>query len=142
MDGMYFGSSKKPECAVIYARRDPDVDLPGIEEIRETVCRNYCEKAGIPVLLTVRVCCGSEDSLALLRRLLRSLPPEVDAILTDEFLAYSRDLRELGLVGLLFQCRKIRLCSLDVPGNLIWSLNVLTERDRLEAPARYLEAIR
>ena len=126
---MYYLPPKRPKQVVLYIRSDPDYiyDLPAVDQ--ERICRRYCAENGYPILRTVRVQCSSEDSLSLLRYLVRSLPESVDSLLAARFYNYSRQIPELSKLCLVFQCRKTWVYSLDVVGPLYKQLNVSKAED-------------
>ena len=138
---MYFREPHNPKCAVIFARQDPEINNLNTVDTQEAICRRYCNDNRIPVLRSVRIRCGSQEALELLRYLLRTLPPEVDTVFAYNATTYSILLRELGLLCLQFQCRKTWLCSLDITGRMYQEFHMITPEDMREANQRYLEAI-
>ncbi len=139
---MRFHIPKKLKLAVIYARKDPTQYDSLNAERQEAICRDYCANAGIRVLRSIRVCCGSADSLKLLQSLLQTLPPEVDTLLAVRFSDFAIYAPDLGRLCLCFQCRNITVQSLDNPGPLYQHLPCLRPEDFTMAEARYMELMR
>ncbi len=132
---------RKPSLAVIYTRTGSDLPAGLTAEQQESVCRRYCEANGIPISHTVRVHCESEESLEVLRYLLRVLPKEVDAMYSHQFLIYTRQLKELGQLCLMYQCRPTWVYSMDLVQPISKMLYTITPEDYLLTDQRYLELI-
>lgn len=138
---MRFTPPKKLKSAVIFVRTGSDLPESLTAEFQESICRKYCGDNGIPVSHTVRVCCESEESLDVLRYLLRTLPEEIDALFAVQFMIYSRELKELGQLCLMFQCRPTWVYSLDLVQPLSKMLPTITPEDYLLTDQRYAELI-
>lgn len=136
---MFYNPPGKPRLAVLYIRTDPEAESALDADIQEASCRRYCRDNRIPVSHSVRVCCDAAESLALMRELLRSLPPEVDTLFAARFYCYSDILPELGALCLVYQCKPIWIYSLDVTGLLYKSIVTLKSEDFTLADQRYLE---
>ncbi len=138
---MRFTPPKNPKSAVIFVRTGSDLPESLTADRQESICRRYCRDNGIPVSHTVRVCCESEDSLDVLRYLIRTLPSEVDALFAVQFMIYSRELKELGQLCLMFQCRPTWVYSLDLVQPISKVLPTITPDDYLLTDQRYEELI-
>ena len=138
---MRFLAPRKPKLAVIYSRTGSDVPISYTAELQERQCRNYCVSNSIPVSHTFRVNCESEESLEVLRYLLRTLPEEVDTIFAAQFFLYSRQLPELGKLCLMYQCHPAWVYSLDLVLPISKALPILRSEDFELADQRYLELV-
>ena len=132
---------KKPKLAVIYSRSGSDVPVSCTAEQQELLCRSYCERNLIPILFTLRVQCESAESLEVLRYLLRTLPEDVDTIFAAQFFIYSRDVRELGKLCLMFQCHPAWVYSLDLVQPISKMLPTILPEDHQLADQRYLDLL-
>ena len=130
---------RKPKLAVIYCRTGSDVPKICTAEQQELLCRSYCQTNSIPVSHTLRVCCESDYSLTVLRALLRTLPEPVDTIFATQFFIYSRDLRELGKLCLMYQCHPAWVYSLDLVQPISKVLPTILPQDHQLADQRYQE---
>lgn len=134
---MFVTPPKKPKLAVIYVRTGPGIPASMDEDLQESCCRAFCAERAIPVSHSVRVRCGPEESLELLKVLLRRLPAEVDTLIAMRFFCYSTLLSELGRLCLAFQCRPTWLFSFDIVGPIQNAFHTLTEEDLALADQRY-----
>lgn len=121
----------------IYVRSDPDDEtlLPAADQ--EFLCKRYCTDNQLPIVTYIRVSCDARESLEKLKRLLKTLPDEVDTIFAARFNCYSIYLRELGLICMQFQCRNAWVYSLDVIGPLYRMLNVIRPEDYVQIDEIY-----
>lgn len=136
---MYVNPPKKPKLAVIYVREGPQIRQSLSAEVQEEMCRDYCAFRNIPVSHSVRVRCDSEESIEVLKYLLRTLPKQVDTLIATDFFCYSFLIPELGSLCYVFQCRPTWLFSLDVIGPVQNSFPTITAQDITEADQRYIE---
>lgn len=132
---------RRPKRCVIYSRTGSDVPAVLTAELQERVCRSYCAQNSIPISHTVRINCESEESLDVLRYVLRTLPKNVDSVFAAQFFLYSRDLPELGKLCLLFQCHPAWVYSLDLVEPISKVLPMLLPADYDLADQRYLELV-
>ena len=139
---MRYTPPKKPKLAVLYIRTGSDIPASLTANMQESICRRYCGDNGIPISHSVRVCCESEESLDVLRYLIRTLPKEVDTLFSVQFMIYSRQLRELGQLCLMYQCRPTWVYSLDLVQPISKMLPTVTPEDYLLTDQRYLELIK
>ena len=138
---MHYIPPKRPKLAVIFTRTGSDVPASLTAEAQERLCRNYCEANSIPISHTVRAHCGSDDSLNVLRGLLRTLPKDVDTVFAAQFFIYSRDLPELGRLCLMYQCHPAWVYSLDLVQPISKMLPTILPEDHLLADQRYRELV-
>lgn len=138
---MYYIPPRVPKLAVIFVREGDDLNEYPTAELQEENCRRYCRDNGFRVSHSVRVRCGPEESLEVLRYLLRTLPPEVDAIFAARFYHYSTLIPELGRLSLVFQCRRTWVYSLDIVGVMYKAFNTITGQDYDRVDQYYQELI-
>lgn len=138
---MRFTPPRRLSQAVIFVRTGSDLPASFSPELQEAVCRRYCTDNEIPISHTVRVCCESEESLDVLRYLLRTLPKEVDSIFAMQFMVYSRQLKELGQLCLMYQCHPAWVYSLDLVQPIYKMLPTITPEDYLLTDQRYLDLL-
>ena len=136
----YFPSSFR-KLAVIYVREGENVPPVMTADTQETSCRDYCKTHRIPVSHSVRVSCGVEESLDVLKMLLRTLPKEVDTIIAMRFFCYSVQLQDLNRLCLAFRCRQTQLYSLELMGPIHSSFRYLLEYDDENAERYYSEML-
>lgn len=141
MKTMRYLPPRKPKLAVIYCRTGPDVPASLTAEAQEQICRRYCNDNFIPISHTVHAKCGSEESLDVLRRLLRTLPQDIDTVFAVQFFIYSRDLRELGKLCLMYQCHPAWVYSLDLVQPISKMLPTILPEDHMLADQRYQELL-
>lgn len=132
---------RRSKLAVIYSRTGSDVPASYTADQQELLCRRYCDTNCIPVSHTIRVQCESDESLEVLRWLLRNLPEEVDTVFAAQFFIYSRDLRELGKLCLLYQCHPAWVYSLDLVQPISKMLPTILPEDHQLADQRYRELL-
>lgn len=132
---------RRPKLAVIFARTGTDVPLSYTAEDQVLLCRRYCDSNFIPISHTLQVQCESDESLDVLRWLLRNLPEEVDTVFAAQFYIYSRDLRELGKLCLLYQCHPAWVYSLDLVQPISKMLPTILPEDHALADQRYHELL-
>ena len=132
---------RRPKLAVIYSRTGSDIPESCTAEQQELLCRRYCQTNQIPISHTLRVRCESEESLEVLKYLLRTLPEEVDTVFATQFFHYSRQLRELGKLCLLFQCHPAWVYSLDLVQPISKMLPTILPEDHDLADQRYRELL-
>lgn len=134
---MFYRPPKKPRLAVVFTRDDPEHPDPMSAELQEERCLQYCSSVGLPVSHTVRARCSSEESLELMRLLLRSMPGEVDSLFAARFSDYSYLAPQLARLCLLFQCRRTWVYTLDNIGPLYKYLPGLRAEDFTLADQRF-----
>lgn len=134
---MFYTPPKKPKLAVIYVREGSGIPASMNTEIQESCCLAFCAERGIPVSHSVRVHCGPEESLEVLKSLLCTLPKDVDSLIAMRFFCYSTILPELGRLCLAFQCRPTWLFSFDIVGPIQNAFPTVTAEDLANADAYY-----
>lgn len=139
---MYYIEPKKPKRTVIYVRTDPDPCGKLSAKAQAEICLRHCRSNDIPVSHIIHVTGTSEESLAYLKTLVRTLPKEIDAIFAARSCGYSTLLPELARLCLIFQCRPTWLYSLDAVGPLYQSIFSLETEDFMLADERYRALLR
>ena len=138
---VFFTPPKKPKLAVIYIREGNGIPAAMDAGMQESCCRTFCSDRGIQVSHSVHVNCGPEESLDVLKTLLRTLPMEVDTLIAMRFFCYSTQLPELGRLCLAFQCRPTWLYSFDIVGPIQNSFHTVTAEDLAIADQYYRSLI-
>ena len=139
---MYYLPPRFPRNVVLYTRCCKDMDPYWDPERQEAALRAWCGRNRFPVFRTVHAACGDEASVRMLEELIRTLPPEVDALCAQSVTVYTHSLADLGRLSLAFQCRRIWLYSLELTGPLSENLCTLTSDDYARADAWYEEILR
>ena len=139
---MYYIPPRFPRKAVLYLREGPDIPSFNTAKFQEETLRLNTAGSRLPISHTVKVSCDSEESLDVLRSLLRLLPRDVDTLYAAEFKIYSSNLLELGRLAMMFQCRRTWLYCLDLPGVMFRSLGTVTSQDYLLTDQRYEDLMR
>lgn len=134
---MYYIEPKIPKLAAIYVRTDPDPSGKLPAEAQAELCLRYCNSNKIPVSHIIHVNGTSEESLAYMKSLVRTLPKEIDAVFAARSYGYTTLLTELARLCLVFQCRPTWLYSLDTVGPLYQSIFSLETEDFMLADERY-----
>ena len=127
---------------MIYVRVGSDVPAAMTAELQEQLCLRHCAENKIPVSHTVRAHCESEESLDVLRWLLRTMPPKTDALFALQFWLYSRQLKTLGQLCMCFQCRPTWVYSLDLVEPIYKVLPSIEPEDFLLTDERYQALIK